>query len=432
MFQASILELQSQIQYHQQQIEEQEQKLDRLKMVSAFAEDATEKVVDALEHIEPKYLDVFKDHLLALFPPETPVYLEEKVKEEEEVPQEIIEEVEETQLPLTKEEQETSEPSGFEKIDSEITYNHVDSICYVAFSAKGRGDTYGSYLTRILDIGEKYTVSKDPQIVEGKYELRLESITFEDALHLQSFNLKKEWNSPVNKEARQLWRESRKREVPPACKPSPKLVPLAEIKLGDIVYLNSIDNQYKVLQKVELDGIPHLEVICVYNSERPSLVSEISYLKECYLVPSDSVQIDPRFSCSSQVRGTSCVEEREAKFKEQKEVLTEDVQIYVPKEKPVVKKSEELSEKDFPASPYNSIQITELEPADIITSTPYAKSAYEVIAVNKEYATAICLYHQALPGRVGEQYTFANPYLVEKASVSTEEKATEIPVAVRE
>ena len=93
MFNPSILELESQIQYHQEQQELAEQELDRLKMTQAFAEDAAEKVEDALEHIDPKYIDVFKEHLLALFPTEAPlssemeapVYSEEKAEENIEV-----------------------------------------------------------------------------------------------------------------------------------------------------------------------------------------------------------------------------------------------------------------------------------------------------------------------------------------------------------
>ena len=88
MFNASILELENQIQYHQEQQELAEQELDRLKMVSAFAEDATDKVSEALEHIDEKYISVFKEHLLSLFTTEASV--KEKV-----APQEIIEEVEE-------------------------------------------------------------------------------------------------------------------------------------------------------------------------------------------------------------------------------------------------------------------------------------------------------------------------------------------------
>ena len=228
MFNASILELENQIQYHQEQcqlatlrLEEAEQELDRVKLASAFAEDATDKVEEALEHIDEKYLSIFKEHLLSLFTTETLV-------NEEVAPQEIIEEVQQPQT------------SNIEKIDGEIIYNHVDSICYVAFSAKGRADNYGSYLTRILDIGEKYTVSKTPSMFDSKYELRLEGINFEDALHLQSFKLKRDYDHPDNKQAREVWRTTRKREILPACNPLPRSTPLDEINLGEIVYLNSI------------------------------------------------------------------------------------------------------------------------------------------------------------------------------------------------
>ena len=226
----------------------------------------------------------------------------------------MSEDVEDTQTP------------NFEKIDGEIIYNHADSICYVAGRAKGRLDNYGSYLTRILDIGDKYTVSNKPTMFDSKYELRIEGIDFSDALHLQDFNLLKEYDHSVNEEARSLWRDSRKRVYPSACKPSPKLISPEEVKLGDIIYLNSIDNQYKVLQKVNCGGVPHLEVICTYNSERPSLVGLTSFLKECYLVDPEEIRVDTLLQRY-----------------EEEEVLTEDVQIYVPKEKETaVKKSEIL------------------------------------------------------------------------------------------
>ena len=343
MFNASILELQSQISYYQEQCKLAEQELVRLKMTEAFAEDAATKVSEALEHIDSKYLDVFKEHLLSLFPTEAPVYLEEKVEEDldkieylddsnpdyksieqlqQEDPDTVVavfhseqhlkeqeEKSEKSYYELTgrpdlrptthedlapnisyssdgrayvgfndKQEAEEfrdsiSEPSllddaqimnnykwevkfycdreyleqfvevqtsNIEKIDGEIIYNHVDSICYVAFSAKGRADNYGSYLTRILDIGEKYTVSKTPSMFDSKYELRLEGINFEDALHLQSFKLKRDYDHPDNKQAREVWRTTRKREILPACNPLPRSTPLDEINLGEIVYLNSI------------------------------------------------------------------------------------------------------------------------------------------------------------------------------------------------
>ena len=452
MFNPSILELESQIQYHQEQQELAEQELDRLKMTQAFAEDAAEKVEDALEHIDPKYLDVFKEHLLALFPTETPVYLEEKVEEvieppslTQEEPQEVkkekefgslsyheltgrpdlrpdtyediapnitysssgrayigfndrteaeefrehlempsmldeavimnnhkwevkfycdrshLEELENDWTPEQKEELDWQEQ--LIRIAPDIFYDPSQSKCFMGFSAKGRADQYGSYLSRILDIAEKYVLTNKPLVTTNtKYELVLEQIELESAQHLSKFNLKKEYDDSKNKEARELWRTTCKRVHPPAYKPSPKLTPLEEIKLGEIVYLNNINNQYKVLNKVELDGVPHIEVICVFNSERPSLVSAISYLKECYLVPTESIQIDPQFQSP---------------------------------EKPEVKKSESLTADDFPSAPYNSIPLKEIELCDVITTSPNSKSAYEVKESKKGYIVATCLYHNA-------------------------------------
>ena len=78
MFKASILELENQIQYHNEQCQLAEQELDRLKIVSAFACEATDKVSEALEHIDKKYISVFKKHLLSLFSNQSTQYIEER------------------------------------------------------------------------------------------------------------------------------------------------------------------------------------------------------------------------------------------------------------------------------------------------------------------------------------------------------------------
>ena len=160
-------------------------------------------------------------------------------------------------------EQETK--SDFEQIGDHIIYNHNDSIAYVGMSAKGRANDYGSYLTRILDIAEKYMVSTTPQIIkDSKYELRLEDIDINDAVHLGAFNLKRPWDHPDNREVREVWRTTRKREIPSAYKPTPKPTPLDEIKLGDIVTTDATkikDKQYKVIAKKELKGVPHVAIL---------------------------------------------------------------------------------------------------------------------------------------------------------------------------
>ena len=272
----------------------------------------------------------------------------------------------------------------------------VDKTAFIGMKAKGRARTYGDMLTRVLTIGSKYLVTDTLSVIkDAKYEFRLFDIELEDIIQLAKFNLSKEYDAKENKEVREDWRLNRQRPAPVTTKPRPKAIALEEIKLGDIVYLNSIDNQYKVLNKVELDGTPHIEVICVFNSERPSLVSATSFLKECYLVPAENIQVDPALV--------------------QEKVLTEDVNIYIPEEKVTIKKSQGLTENDFPDYPYSEISLNQIEFGDVITSTPYSRSAYMVKEHKGEFLLAECLYHKSLPARVGEDYSFSKLYLIEKA-----------------
>ena len=173
MFNPSILELQSQIHYHQEQQELAEQELDRLKMTQAFAEDAAEKVEDALEHIDPKYIDVFKEHLLALFPTEAPlssemeapVYLEEKVEE-------IIEsqEVEKEKEfgPLSYYEltgKPDTRPDTYEDLAPNITYSS-SGRAYVGFHDQGEAEEFRD------SISEPSMLSDTDTLNGYKYEVK--------------------------------------------------------------------------------------------------------------------------------------------------------------------------------------------------------------------------------------------------------------------
>lgn len=178
---------------------------------------------------------------------------------------------------------------------------------------------------------------------------------------------------------------------------NPEINSIEEVKLGDIVYLNSIDNQYKVLNKVELEGIPHLEVICVFNSERPSLVSATSFLKECYLVPAESIQIDPPFN-------------------EQEEVLTEDVQIYVPKPKTKPTSGRRGESVEVP--------VIKLCAADTV-HRGIGDSQYEVIGTTRKdndlYAECRLISSSTRADSIGNVYFFKDGlYLVEDKAVKLE------------
>ena len=309
-----------------------------------------------------------------------------EVKESEE----LQEELENDWTPEQKAELDFQE--RLVRVAPDIFYDGTEETCYLGFRAKGRADNYGSYLSRILNIAETYVVNKEPIITTNtQYELRLNAIAEEDAKHLANFNLKKDYDHPDHREVREVWRTTRQRQVEPACKPLPRSTSVDEINLGEIVYVNSITNQYKVIDKVELNSVPHLEVICTYNSEMPELVGQTSYIREAYRVLADDVRVDSTL--------------------QKKEVV---------KEKPILKNNnKKLTEDDFTAPPYRKISLDEIEPCDIITTNPHSRSAYEVVKHNGDHVIALCLYNTALPGRVGEEFYFKVPYLVEKATATS-------------
>ena len=367
MLNKELTALQEELNYHRNSIQELEERIAEVKVYDGYAAQATEAVEDAIEQIGMgKYLWLFKEHILSMFPEQPPVYLEDRVEEDKDTVSPEVEEIkpEKSYYELTG--KPDLRPTTYEDLAPNITYssdgrayigfsgkqeakvfrenldipsllddaqimnNHkwevkfycdrqyleelkeelendwtpeqkaeldfqerliriapdifydgVESTCYLGFRAKGRADNYGSYLTRILDIAEKYIVTNKPRVTTNtKYELRLNAIAQEDALYLANFNLKKDYDHPDHREAREVWRTTRQREVEPACKPRPKVTPLEEIKLGEIVSVGSNSKQYKVVGKVELDGVPHIEVIATYNSEMPALVGKTRYLKE--------------------------------------------------------------------------------------------------------------------------------------------------------
>lgn len=467
MLNKELTALQEELNYHRNSIQELEERIAEVKVYDGYAAQATEAVEDAIEQIGMgKYLWLFKEHILSMFPEQPPAYLEEKIntvspeveeikpeksyyeltgkpdlrpttyedlapnityssdgrayigfddkqeaeafRESLDVPsliddaqimnnhkwevkfycdrqyiEELKGELENDWTPEQKAELDFQE--RLIRIAPDIFYDGAEETCYLGFRAKGRADNYGSYLTRILDIAEKYVVTNKPRVTTNtKYELRLNAIAQEDAQHLANFNLKKDYDHPDHREVREVWRTTRQREVEPACKPRPKVTPLDEIKLGEIVSVGSNSKQYKVVGKVELNGMPHIEVIATYNSEMPALVGKTSYLKEAYRVLADDIHIDPKF--------------------------------HQQQEEPIADKPERSEEDDFPIYPYTEIALDRIEFGDIITSTPYSRSAYIVKEHKGEFVMAECLYHKSLPGRVGEEFSFTTPYLVEKAS----------------
>ena len=248
-------------------------------------------------------------------------------------------------------------------------------------------------------------MSNKPQIVkDSKYELELEEIDINDAVHLQAFNFKRDYDHPDNKAAREVWRTTKQRKHEPAFKPLPKTIALEKVKLGDIVTIDATkvkEKQYKVISKVELEGVPHVEAIAIYNAEMKTLVGKTSFLKHCYLVPQEDIQIDEQFK---------------------EEVLTEDVNIYVPnKEKPVIKKSKHRT-NGTQASLMRPTPLVQLCAGDIVHRN-VGDSVYEIIGMARKegdlYAECRLIESTNRPNHIGNVYFFNNDlYLTEEKKVT--------------
>ena len=486
---ATINNLEETILYHQQQVEETQSQLDRIKISQAYGEDAVSSVEEAIENINPEHLELLKEHLLSLFDTEVqtlPVSNSATNTKQPEAEKEFgpLSYYELTGKPDTRPDtfedlapnivysssnrayvgfrdrkeaekfkDSISEPAmigdehtmnGFkyevkfhcskeyiqeiansinsmsddpieniEEINSRVLYNHNDKIVYVGMTAKGRSEYYGQYLTGELAIGEKYTVSNKPSFINSeqyKYELRITEVDINDAVHLASFNLQRDPVHPDNKELRDVW-SNRKRVHPPAYKPLPKAIALEDVKLGAIVSTSADDidkKQYKVLAHKELEGVLHVEAICIYHCEMPALVNNCSWFKEVYPVDLMDVRIDPSFSC---------VEESGARFvpeQEPEEVLTENVQIYVPKKKeeykPVLSKAKQET------------LLVQLTAGDAV-HRKIGDSIYEVVGMarkdNKMYAECVLISSTNMANNVGNTYFFDNGlYLCEEEPIT--------------
>ena len=146
-----------------------------------------------------------------------------------------------------------------------------------------------------------------------------------------------------------------------------------------------------------MGGIDHLECLCTFNSERPILVGETSYLSQCYRVPAEDIKVDP-----------TLVQKEEAQSSNEKPVLKEV--------KKKVQETPELDEGSFPAGPYQEVSLTELDLCDIVTTSSHVKTFYEVRENKGAYITTKCIYSRAFPKRIGEEYTLTTAYLVERAA----------------
>ena len=388
MFNPSILELESQIHYHQEQQELAEQELDRLKMTQAFAEDAAEKVEEALEHIDPKYVDVFREHLLSLFPLDTPHYLE--VQETND----YVDKINSHPIPKDKEEKEfghlsyyeltgrpDTRPDTYEDLAPNVVYSS-SGRAYVGFNDKQEAEDFRD------SISEPAMLSDTETMNSYKYEVKF----YCDRSYLEE--LENDW-TPEQKEELD-WQEQLIRIAPDIFyDPSNSKCYMGFSNRGRATtygaHLKEIhelyDSRYTVDKPKVVTNCKHELVIECITEENARKLAGLNLKKE----------LDNRSNKAVTSTWDTKIDNARG--------ATNDIQL-----------SRNSQEEDkYPLPPYKSIPLSEVELADIVTTSANAQSAYEVTANLGDHLLATCLYNHSLKHREGQKdFWITEAYLVQK------------------
>ena len=417
MFNASILELQSQIHYYQQQIEESEQELDRLKMTEAFAEEAVAKVSEALEHVDEKYISVFKEHLLSMFPIEAPVYLEETEGEDDieymndshpdyKSIEQIQEEEPDNIAVFHSEEQEEKKektyfeltgrpdlrPDTYEDLTPNITYSS-SKRAYIGFNDRKEAEEF------------RDSISAEPAMIEEavimnkhKYELKF----YCDRQYLEELKEELENDWTPEQKAELDWQEQLVRIAP------------------NIFYDPSSSKclmGFSNRGRASTYGAHLKEIHELYDSrytvDKSKVITNCKWELTLENITKENAQKLAKLNLK-----------KDLDYKTNKvitdswDLLTEDVKPKpLTKEvKPVLVDKVALTENDFPSAPYQEVSLSELELCDVITTSSNVRTYYEVIENKGAYITARCIYSPTFPKRIGEDYTLEKAFLVEKCS----------------
>jgi hypothetical protein len=276
IFQAQISALAEEIDYHRRAAEEAEKVLYELKAAREFALQATAQVQDAIEQIAPKYLELFKEHLLSLF--------EERC--EVELPDISLIEPKEIKPIATVEESVATveETVEVEKLSEQIFYNHQEETAYVGFSSKQRARNYGDFLTINHTVGSKYLLANQPKYCPNKYELVIKKITPQNAKFLVQFDLKKlpESNSNPFKELK----------FKPAPVKTEQPTPISQLEVADLIHRGRPNCLYEV-EAVKRDEQGEFFVVCrcIQHDSFEGLVGETFTFKEVYLVERAEISV---------------------------------------------------------------------------------------------------------------------------------------------
>ena len=219
MFHNQILELQSQISYHQQQIEETEQELYQLKAFQSYGDEAFACMQEAIANIPDKYLDAFKEALLSLFDNPT------------------------TATTATQEEQ------YIEYIGETVAFDPEVDILHIGFKDQQLAEQWAHCIHHLENYGHRYVIEEAEHLPNYPIELKIKGVTVEDAHTLERiYNFSR---LPDNIEYKESWKDDDYQSIEDIQKEDPNNI---------VVYPYEVKDKEKPKEKTyfELTGRPDL------------------------------------------------------------------------------------------------------------------------------------------------------------------------------
>lgn len=214
LFTNQIASIQETINYHQQQLHEAEEELYSLKVAEEYSVQAVAQVQEALENINPKYLELLKEELLSLF--DLGKVSEEPPLEEKNISQPKIKIVERPDTTTVNELEKPKKtkaqllgrrdltPTSYQDLSPNIVYSS-EGRCFIGFNDYKLAKDYGEKLKDYYEFSSGFIVDKPQFLMTSKWELKF-WCSEENAGRLTALDFDKELEHPDNQKVIETWK----------------------------------------------------------------------------------------------------------------------------------------------------------------------------------------------------------------------------------
>ncbi len=366
MFHNQILELQSQIHYHQQQIEETENELYQLKAFQSYGDEAYNAAAEAISHIDGKYLDAFKEAILSLFDNPTRAIRATTTQEEEE--KEYVEYISDT-----------------------VCYDPEVEILHIGFKDRELGEEWAQQLHYVENYGQGYLIEEAEHLPDYPLELKIKGVTIEDARTLDRIY---DFTNPPTDEDNDNddWTEEQKEKL----------------DFQESLIRIAPDIFYQPKNNVCYMGFSNKERANNYGA----LLKEVHEFTTDYCVANPYVvtncKYELRFMCSKDnaIRLAPLNLKKELAHPSNQTIVSQ----WVSKELPTVE------DKSYPP-----ISIDEIQPGDIVARASKGRAHFKVTCTREEgdgevYALCECLVNPIFKTAVGQKFSLKELFLVERGA----------------